>query len=327
MTTELPFATLDVFTRTRYGGNPLAVVTIPAGTKTPSQAQKQAIAREFNLSETVFVHEGIGDEGDGDDVKTSSRKIDIFTTDAEIPFAGHPTIGTAVWLLSQGVSLDTLVTKAGPIAITQQQQLDGVVSAEIPHRVHLHERRLCDLPAALSNSQLSPHPAIRKAELDAPIFSIVKGMSFVLVELPSLELLGQVQCAGAPIVSVDQVLDAQWQEGFLCKYYFVQTGTDNNDKVEPARGALRFSIRSRMIEGLVEDPATGSAACALSSYLSLERWKHQASDLLAQYDITQGVEIGRESNIKVEVSLKNSLIDRICLAGTAISVMRGTLSI
>lgn len=88
MSASYRFTTLDVFTKTKFEGNPLAIVTIPAGSE-PSQATKQQVAREFNLSETVFLHET-------EDAASTRRRIDIFVTDAELPFAGHPTIGSGM---------------------------------------------------------------------------------------------------------------------------------------------------------------------------------------------------------------------------------------
>lgn len=80
---KLDFVTVDVFTQQQYEGNPLAIVTVPRGTEL-SQKQKQTIAQEFNLSETTFVHPPGGDE--------LEWTVDIFTTSAELPFAGHPTV-------------------------------------------------------------------------------------------------------------------------------------------------------------------------------------------------------------------------------------------
>ena len=85
--TKLDYAIVDVFTTERYAGNPLAIVRVPASC-TLTQAQKQNIAREFNLSETTFWHEP--KEGD----EASTWTVDIFMVNAELPFAGHPTIGT-----------------------------------------------------------------------------------------------------------------------------------------------------------------------------------------------------------------------------------------
>ncbi|KAH7157697.1 hypothetical protein B0J13DRAFT_581755 [Dactylonectria estremocensis] len=304
---ELPFVTLDVFTTTRYRGNPLAVVTIPASVPPPSQEQKQAIAREFNLSEAVFVHDVPDPE------VNKQRVIDIFVTSAEIPFAGHPTIGTAVFLRSQGV--DTLITKAGPIPLIETTP--GHIQAAIPHNVRQHNKTIADLPAP-SPGQLNPDLAIRRLEIDAPLFSIVKGMTFVLVNLPHLDQLANVTTSVTPF-RTDQLLDDGWQEGLLSNYYFVHTG----QKVEA--GMTIFSIRSRMMESAFEDPATGSAACALSSYLTLRQPDLQNQTF--RFEIDQGVEMGRESNIVVEVALRDSKINTVKLSGTATQVMRGYVTI
>lgn len=303
---ELPFVTLDVFTTTRYRGNPLAVVTIPAGA-TPSQAQKQAIAREFNLSETVFVHDVADPE------VNKQRVIDIFITNAELPFAGHPTIGTAVYLRPHGV--DTLITKAGPIPLVETAP--GHIQAAIPHNVRQHRRSIADLSDP-SPGQLNADPAIKRLELDAPLFSIVKGMTFALVDLPDLDHLAKVTTSITSFNS-EELLDDGWQQGFLSKYFFVHTGQRHEE------GKTIFSIRSRMMEAVIEDPATGSAACALSSYLTLRQPELQNQTF--RFEIDQGVEMGRESNIVVEVTLRDSKIDTVKLSGTATQVMRGYVTI
>lgn len=310
---ELPFVTLDVFTSTRFKGNPLAVVTIPAGTKPyPTQEQKQIIAREFNLSETVFIHE---EHPDVDSKDKSTRRIDIFITTAELPFAGHPTIGAAVSLLDKGIT--TLITKAGPIPL--QQPEPNTIQAAIPFNVHLHKKTLSALSAGQPNffapGDLSVIPEIQAAELAAPIFSIVNGMAFILIELPTVELLSKVTGSAASF-PVDQTLDPGWRGGFLGRYYFVRV----------SQGPDTVAIRSRMIEKSFEDPATGSAACALSSYLTLAAGDAELNRTV-RYQITQGVEIDRESNILVTIGTKEGKIDQVNLAGTAVQVMRGHVTL
>ncbi|KAM6514305.1 hypothetical protein FALCPG4_015455 [Fusarium falciforme] len=304
---EFPFITVDVFTETRFRGNPLAIVTIPTSGPKPTQERKQAIAREFNLSETVFVHDV------PDPATNKQRSIDIFLPFAEIPFAGHPTVGTAVSLLDEGV--ETLVTKAGPIPITQSEGHPRFASASIPHNVHLHAKHLCDL--SLSASELSSNAQIREIELNAPIFSVVNGVSFILIELPSLELLAEVQQSSTQF-SIDKLLDDGWQSGFMGRYYYVPTGSSQDENGQPV-----VSLRTRMITHQFEDPATGAAACCLSSFLSAVGDKQETPS--RRYNITQGVEMGKESNIVVEVEVKDFKIDKVKLAGTAVQVMKGSL--
>lgn len=131
---QLEFVTVDVFTSNPYEGNPLAIVRIPAGV-TVSQEQKQTIAREFNLSESTFLHEKSSDaQGD-------AWVVDIFLTTAEIPFAGHPTIGTACYVLGRvaeergikdGVIEASFQLKAGPVGL-RYDVAKKTSRAAIPH--------------------------------------------------------------------------------------------------------------------------------------------------------------------------------------------------
>ncbi|OAA79343.1 Phenazine biosynthesis PhzC/PhzF protein [Akanthomyces lecanii RCEF 1005] len=313
---ELPFETYDVFTDTPYRGNPLAVVTIPADLPAPpTQAQKQAVAREFNLSETIFIHEPASPSS------SSSRTVDIFVTNAEIPFAGHPTIGAAVSLLSGSGAVDTIVTKAGPIPVSSTGP--NAARAAIPHNVHLHAKKLRDLASSSAHllEGLSAVPAVHAAELDAPIYSIVNGMAFVLIELPSLEVLAQA--AESPFTGpVGALLDEGWRSGLCCRFYYVRTGTSRTGEED---GVEVVTLRTRMIDALCEDPATGSASSALCCYLSAALGEQKAPK--RRYELTQGVEMGRESNIVVDVTMKDNTIDQVHLSGQAVKVMKGTLVI
>ncbi|KAI0175824.1 Diaminopimelate epimerase-like protein [Hypoxylon sp. FL1284] len=338
---DLQFATLDVFTSTRFEGNPLAVVSVSAALEDRlSQAAKQRIAREFNLSETVFLHEPAGGE---DDESSNERRIDIFTTEQEIPFAGHPTIGTAVLLRHGGAPhVDTLVTKAGPIRLVSASEDTPVthraLRAKIPHDVHVHANTLGAVlgDAADTYPGLSPDPVIRAAELAAPVVSVVRGMTFVLVRLPSLAHLARVAAAErldfarlpAPLLD-----DGPWRESFVCRYYWVdvdEKGADN--QVEEGGGGGKEGekgtrhLRTRMVEFGIEDPATGSAASALAAYLTLRQESGGAA-----FRLTQGVEMGRRSDIEVETTTREAdggveLVD-LWLGGTAVVVMKGSLTV
>jgi PhzF family phenazine biosynthesis protein len=133
---QLDFVTVDVFTSKKYEGNPLAIVRIPHGIFV-SQEQKQAIAREFNLSEATFLHEK------GENFPENTWTVDIFLTTAEIPFAGHPTIGTACYALArvarersieEGVIEGRFTLKAGPVSL-QYDVSKKTARAAIPHDV------------------------------------------------------------------------------------------------------------------------------------------------------------------------------------------------
>jgi PhzF family phenazine biosynthesis protein len=133
---KLDFVTVDVFTTKQYEGNPLAIVRIPKGV-TVSQEQKQKIAREFNLSESTFLHEH------GDGVTDDTWTVDIFMTTQELPFAGHPTIGTACYVLARvaqersvkdGIMEAKFNLKAGPVGL-HYDVAKGSARAAIPHDV------------------------------------------------------------------------------------------------------------------------------------------------------------------------------------------------
>lgn len=148
---------------------------------------------------------------------------------------------------------------------------------------------------------------------DFAIVSIVKGMTFVLVELETLEALEVVDLAGQSLKISG--LDKDWDQTFIGTYFFVRLGTSS--------GATK--VRTRMIEGPLEDPATGSAASDLAAYLSLKEGKPGA---LLRYEIVQGVEMGRRSEIFIDVKLDGKgAISELFLEGGAVRVMDGRLTI
>lgn len=167
---KLHFTTLDVFTSTPFLGNPLAIVNVPKDLKNVlSQTQRQAIAREFNLSETVFMHEGNPDDG--------PINIDIFTTDTELPFAGHPSIGSGWYLLSRHLANDrvTLRMKAGDIPVVGSGK--GKVKLQIPIDFKIHPRYVHP-KAKVHQPQLKNSDYINWLEGHGAVTSIVKGITF-----------------------------------------------------------------------------------------------------------------------------------------------------
>ncbi|KAK3944380.1 WD40-repeat-containing domain protein [Diplogelasinospora grovesii] len=331
---QLDFVTLDVFTDTRFSGNPLAVVFVPAKLRPRiSQETKQRIAREFNLSETVFLHTLESEP----DAEVTSREIDIFTIEEELPFAGHPTIGAAYTVLRHlgWTQVDTLLTKAGPIRIASQGAGTGSVKAAIPHAVHIHQQTLgrilqsesapSDACAAIENA-LSDDPEIRAAELAAPPVSIVRGMTFLLVRLPSLEHLARVSTAKRlDLGKVPGLLDVgDWQKSFVARYYYVPT---NEPDTQVGRESQEWAIRTRMVELGFEDPATGSAACTLASYLTISLKAVHGVRLA----IVQGVEMGRRSEIRVDATAETDnggvRIKELFLGGETVMLMGGRITV
>ncbi|KAH8895813.1 phenazine biosynthesis PhzC/PhzF protein [Thozetella sp. PMI_491] len=307
MAPRLSFVTLDVFTETQFAGNPVAIVKVPRDAVL-RQDQKQRIALEFNLSETVFLHE-----------QTESQaiegvvKADIFNPVAEHPFAGHPTVGLSNYLLrhqppERQTRIVALLLKAGRFDISLNESIGGIQIA-LAHAVHVHA-----------------NPSLLKRLGNLPVVSIVKGMTFALANLPSLEELGkQTQnLVGAENThSSTSLLDEGWQAGMLATYFYVEMGYENGSD-----GVKQRKLRTRMFSRR-EDPGTGSAASALVSFLTLQE-KHPGR---YRYHLIQGIELGRENHIYLEVMVKqNSVggfmeVDQVVLSGQAVLNMEGTVAI
>ncbi|KXJ90836.1 hypothetical protein Micbo1qcDRAFT_195706 [Microdochium bolleyi] len=303
---SLSFVTLDVFTTVPFRGNPLAVCRVPASAAASlSQQQKQLIAREFNLSETVFLHEQTPE-----DAEAGEARIDIFTPFAELPFAGHPTVGTANYLSQTGggggSSARALRAKAGllpfgAVSIPSAAGASGI-QLGVAHNVHIHDRPFRDRPYA-----------------DLPVVSIVRGMTFILAQKPDLEALAEPTEAllgSNKVYGSAHFLDEGWQVGHIPTYFYVDMG-HKADETRLLR-TRTWSVR--------EDPATGSAASALCAYLSLTE---KDGPLNRKYHLTQGVEMGRESHIYVEVRLEEGgdSIAEVLLSGSAVKIIEGTIPI
>jgi len=305
--TGLAYATVDVFTNDKFTGNQLAIVELSNTDLT--QEQKQNIAKEFNFSETVFVHP----YGNARNKWT----IDIFTTSEELPFAGHPVIGTACFLLarlnpedalSKKVSTGTFNTKAGSILLGYNSE-NRTARAEIPHNVHIHKE-------LLQSTQLTKlQPKLGRIPESSPIVSIVKGVTFALIELDSLDSLTFVNATAFPL---DATLDADWDASFLGCYFYYKMPRQNT-------GAVR--LRTRMIESSIgEDAATGSAACTLAAYLTMQEGKTGGPGYPMSFEIVQGVELGRRSEIGVRVMLGNDRkVEKVHLSGNSVQIMEGKI--
>ncbi|KAF3007437.1 hypothetical protein E8E13_003678 [Curvularia kusanoi] len=305
---QLPFTTVDVFTTTRYLGNPLAIVRVPSSLRSNlTEQQKQAIAKEFNLSETTFLYE----PAPGSD----SADFDIFTPLAHLAFAGHPTIGTAIYAASQSsahANLKQLSTLAGTIPF-EYDVGSGRASVQVPQAFRIHQKRLAHpFPGADTNPSGSP---------TVPLVSIVQGMAFNLVPFSSVAALA---LPTKSLLPVDEIYKAEhldpgsgWDKGLTGTYYYVDLGPDPEQEGVTA-------LRTRSI-GTREDPGTGSAACTLCSYLAVSRrtaGKHK-------FHLTQGVEMGRRCDIFVEVTTMEDgkEIGKVVLSGTAVKVMEGVLDV
>lgn len=202
-----------------------------------------------------------------------------------------------------------LQAKAGRFSIALAPAVNGT-QISLAHNVHIHTSPFADQPLLASH----------------PVVSIVQGMTFVLAQLPDLDALrAQTRSLlGAKnTYSARTALDEGWQTGLVGTYFFVDQGSDPDDDDD---NKVR-RLRTRMFASR-EDPATGSAASALTSYLALQ----EGQPGRYKYLLTQGVEMGQRSQISLEVAVKKNEptgleIDEVLLSGSAVLTMQGTLEV
>lgn len=284
---SLMFETCDVFTTTRHGGNPLAVVY---GAAELEGAAMQAIAREFNLSETVFVVAA----------EPSRARIRIFTPGRELPFAGHPNVGAAV-LLARHMELagDTLVLEqaAGPVEARLLRDAGEVTAA------HITAPQPFTLGETLDPAAIAACAGLPALVGEAVIASC--GTPFAIAEVADAETLA----AAAPDVAAFRAhLPAESAIGLLLY-----------TRLHPGR------LRARMfapLSGLVEDPATGSANVALTGLL-LARLGADALEI----EVEQGIEMGRPSLLTLAAQTAPHFGIRVSVGGSVVPVSAGRLII
>jgi trans-2,3-dihydro-3-hydroxyanthranilate isomerase len=292
---EHRFHTLDVFTTTRFEGNPLAVITDGDGL---SDDQMLAIAREMNLSETVFVQKPTEDE--------ALARLRIFTTREELKLAGHPVIGTWFLLAELGV----VPAQEGGVHILQQTGA-GVLPVEIrfkdgrPQRVTMTQKEATFRAAKIRKQALAAALGISPKEFDPQLVPeyVSTGIFNLMVPLRNRAALGKIQ------MNMNELRRLLGKNGAMA-YCFAS-----------GNGGKAFS-RGMLPWELYEDAATGSAAGSLGAYL-VRHGKLSAGHTLS---ILQGVEMGRPSHIEVEVAQSGKkLVPRV--SGAAVKVFEGTIRI
>jgi trans-2,3-dihydro-3-hydroxyanthranilate isomerase len=289
----LHFHTLDVFTDRPFGGNPLAVFPEAGDLDGEGMA---AIAREFNLSETVFVLPPR--------IPGALRRLRIFTPGRELPFAGHPTVGTAILLSELGISGTggtegfVLEEEGGPIPVRVRTNPDGLTFAQLS---------VASLPFA--GPPAPPVPLVAEmlrlspSDVGGDVVGMSAGVPFLMVPVANVEAL-----TGAR-------LDLGRWQATLASYWatevFLFARTAGN------------RLRARMFApamGITEDPATGAAAAALAGYLAVRSGQ---TDGMLTWNIEQGVEMGRPSVIEIEADLLGGHVSGVRVGGTAIRMSEG----
>jgi trans-2,3-dihydro-3-hydroxyanthranilate isomerase len=293
------FVTLDVFTRRRYAGNPLAVVLDSDGL---DGAAMQAVAREFNLSETVFVLPPAD--------KAHRARLRIFTPASELPFAGHPTVGSAVLL-------NRIDGGAGRRDIVVEEGIGPVRCAVEAIDADTGRARFALAKLPQEEGAAGPRAAIAAAlsltEDDICFEAFVPGRWSAGV------LFSFVPLAGLDAMRRCRPNTAHWTAAFgeghgTGAFLFCR------ETVDPGHAfhARMFAPRS----GIPEDPATGSAAAALAGVIA--RYG-RLSDGEHELAIEQGYEMGRQSLIRLSMTLQGGQLTAGAISGEAIVVSEGTI--
>ncbi len=271
------YVLLDVFSDTPLQGNQLAVFTVADAL---ASALMQPLARELNLSETVFV---LAPERSGD------ARVRIFTPTAELPFAGHPVLGTAVALgIERGLELVTLETGAGPVAVTLRREGErlayGTMGQPVPSwRPYEHA---AELLSALG---------VERSGLPLELYD--NGPRHVYVELDEEEAVSALAPNAHTLAEL----------GELCVSCFAGAG-----------GVWKTRMFAPAL-GVAEDPATGSAAGPLAVHLA----RHGRIAFGEEIEIRQGVELGRPSLLRARALGTADAIERVEVSGYAVLVARG----
>ncbi len=302
---KLKFYTLDVFTDRKFGGNPLAVVMDADHLSTE---QMQTITKEFNLSETTFVIRP--------DNPAHSAKVRIFYPGGEMPFAGHPTLGTAALLAElknkPGCSFQSQIILELPAGLTP------VIVSRVADRIHgiftapvIPTHIEGPLP---TTKQVAAALGLEEVEIGFDghdLANIIGGPRFFYVPVKTLGALAKAK-----------VCEPMWTDmlsplGHMQAGYIYTRGGDNS----------KTSFRARMFDpggGIPEDPATGSATALFAAQLltaeNLKDGKHK-------WQLEQGYEMGRPSDLALEADVAEGRLTAVRVGGFAVRMMEGNLEI
>jgi trans-2,3-dihydro-3-hydroxyanthranilate isomerase len=288
----------DVFTDKKFCGNQLAVLPEAGGL---SNSQMQKIAREFNFSESAFVFSPeLG----------QTRKVRIFTPTKEVPFAGHPNIGTAFVLAKDGAFGDfrepvkvIFEEKVGFVPITIRYDGSNQIWCELssPEELSIGD----SVPPEFSASLLSLDTGDIVTTTHPPQVASV-GLPFLFIELSSLDVL---QRAKVNMPQFNRLID----RGIVSYIHMYVKRTDD------------FDIRARMFaptDGVPEDPATGSANCALIALLT---YYDSETDTDNNWRISQGIEVGRPSVLNGRTEKRNGKITGVWIGGNSVLIGEGII--
>jgi trans-2,3-dihydro-3-hydroxyanthranilate isomerase len=297
------FATVDVFTEHRFGGNPLAVFPDARGL---TDAQMQALAAEFNLSETTFVLPP--------DNPQNHARVRIFTPRTELPFAGHPNVGTGYVLARRDPNPPEHLVfeeQAGLVRVhIQRDAAKQITGAQIS------APRSLSIDIALPTDTIAACAGLNEAEVlttaHSPLVASV-GTPFVIAELAGIEALTRA----SPDLAAFRAAAAQ----------FPAIGTRFALHLYVRLDGDATRLRTRMfapLGGILEDPATGSANAALAALLTSLA---PGENVDLTYDIEQGIEMGRPSRIVATARKTAEGPVSATVAGSCVPVLRGTVEL
>ena len=302
------FVQLDVFARNPLVGNPLAVFADARGL---SDSEMQALAREMNLSETTFIL-----SRDAATEAREGKKVRIFTVSEELPFAGHPTLGTALYLYavqrtghaltSDEITLDLRAGKI-PVRFTAEsenaghERVDGQVFGEM-------RQRDPEFGTILSREEVAAVIGVGVDEIASewPVQVISTGLPFAIVPFRSPQTLANLKFSFAQAAQFLEPTGARLFY-FLC----------------PERRESRLEAGARMFFYGGEDPATGSAAGCAASWMV--RYGVAESD--EQVLVRQGMEIHRPSEIYVRARREGERVTDVRVGGYAVEIIRGSVTL
>lgn len=291
---RLPFVQFDVFSSRPFEGNPLAVFPDGRGL---SDQEMQALAREMNLSETTFIL-----PRDPAIERERGVRVRIFTVQQELPFAGHPTLGTAFLLRgSTAAGQVALELNVGKVPVVFEEKAGEPVFGEMtqaePKFALIHDRETVVRATSLRDGDIDP---------SLPIQTVSTGLPFTIVPLRGLDVMRRLQVdltrAGEYLKSTD---GGQF-------FYFVCRET-----IDP--GAR---LHARMLFYNGEDPATGSAAGCAAAWMA----SHGVARADERVLIEQGVEMQRPSRIFVRASRVDDRVVNVRVGGNAVEILRGEVS-
>jgi trans-2,3-dihydro-3-hydroxyanthranilate isomerase len=300
------FVQLDVFTQTPLTGNALAVFTDARGL---NDDEMQALAREMNLSETTFIL-----PRDPAIEAQEGKKVRIFTVGEELPFAGHPTLGTALYIYASAPAHGaehsaeiTLDLKAGKIPVRFTADSKSAGRGRVDGRVFGEMRqRDPEFGITFSREEVARLIGIAPDEIppEWPVQIVSTGLPFAIVGIRNQETLANL--------SFPHSQAAEFLKNSSAKFFYFLC---------PQRHEGRLEAKARMFFYGGEDPATGSAAGCAASWMV----QHGIANSDEQVVIRQGVEIRRPSEIHVRATRDGERVTNVRVGGYAVEVLRGTV--